>query len=197
MRDIDRLEQALKEIREADANCGAPDFLETRLRAAFRERHAPRPSFLARWWWAGAALASLLVAAAIWNSNRPAQPPAPVALRLPPALTPPPAEVKPPALPKVADLKRPRPKPRTAAPHPPTPSEPVNLEFTALPYAPPFDSYENGHVIRVRLPRQSIRGMGLEITGELSLLDRVPAQILMGQDGVARGIRLVRTSDMQ
>jgi hypothetical protein len=50
---------------------------------------------------------------------------------------------------------------------------------------------ESGHVVRVELPRTALVSMGLpmnpERAGEL-----VKADVLMGDDGVARAIRFVR-----
>jgi hypothetical protein len=73
---------------------------------------------------------------------------------------------------------------------------PDAVEFIALPYAPPMFPEDQGQVIRVRLPRQSMRRFGFPVNEE-RLADRIPADILMGEDGVARGIRLVRASDMR
>jgi hypothetical protein len=50
--------------------------------------------------------------------------------------------------------------------------------------------YEQGQVIRVRLPRQSLRDLGVVLRADRPM-DRIPAEILMGEDGVARGIRFV------
>jgi len=63
----------------------------------------------------------------------------------------------------------------------------VAEEFYAIPYAPPITAQDRGEVIRVRLPRQSLRSMGFPVNPE-RLFERVP-------DGIPRGIRLIRTSE--
>ena len=60
----------------------------------------------------------------------------------------------------------------------------------AIPYAPPFTRIDQGQVVRVRVPRQSLRSLGLPVN-EDRMFERVPADLLMGEDGVPRAIRFV------
>jgi hypothetical protein len=50
--------------------------------------------------------------------------------------------------------------------------------------------------MRVRLPRQSLRSLGIPVNEE-RMLEREPADILMGEDGLARGIRFVSASEQR
>jgi len=67
-------------------------------------------------------------------------------------------------------------------------------EFFAIPFAPPMTVQDRGEVIRVRLPRQSIRSLGIPINAD-RMSERIPADVLVGEDGIPRGIRLVRVGD--
>jgi hypothetical protein len=53
---------------------------------------------------------------------------------------------------------------------------------------------DRGEVVRVRLPRQSLRQFGIPVNPE-RLLERVPADVLVGEDGIPRGIRFIRTGE--
>jgi len=63
-------------------------------------------------------------------------------------------------------------------------------DFYRLPdtdYLPPMES---AMVVRVQLPVSSLRLMGLPVSEEQAG-DSVQADVLLGQDGLARGVRLV------
>ena len=72
-----------------------------------------------------------------------------------------------------------------------TPTRVPQREFIRLPYAPEFDPYEGGQVVRVSMPGASVRNLGLPV-----MVDRVQADVLLGDDGVARAIRLVSNSGL-
>jgi len=69
----------------------------------------------------------------------------------------------------------------------------IATQFMALPYAPPFDPADGGQVVRVRLPRAAMRTVGLPID-EDRWHERVPADVVLGQDGVARAVRFVKVA---
>lgn len=52
-------------------------------------------------------------------------------------------------------------------------------------------SADAGHVLRVELPRSALAGFGLPLNAERAG-ERVKADVLMGDDGIARAIRFVR-----
>jgi len=58
-------------------------------------------------------------------------------------------------------------------------------------YAAPLTDVESGQVIRVGLPRSALRSMGWPLP-EVPGAGLVPAEVLVGEDGLARAVRLVR-----
>jgi hypothetical protein len=67
----------------------------------------------------------------------------------------------------------------------------VATEFIPLVNAGPYTQAEEGHLVRVELPRSALASFGLSVNAEASG-GRVKADVLMGQDGIARAIRFVR-----
>jgi hypothetical protein len=67
----------------------------------------------------------------------------------------------------------------------------VATEFIPLVQAGPYTQAEEGHLVRVELPRSALASFGLPVNAEAAG-DRVKADVLMGQDGIARAIRFVR-----
>jgi hypothetical protein len=70
----------------------------------------------------------------------------------------------------------------------PPPREVVTEFFPLMEDPPPF---ERGELLRVSLPASAMRGVGLPVN-EDRLTDRVQADVLVGQEGLARAIRFVR-----
>ena len=67
----------------------------------------------------------------------------------------------------------------------------VATEFIPLVQAGPYTQAEEGHLVRVELPRSALASFGLPVNAEAPA-GRVKADVLMGQDGIARAIRFVR-----
>lgn len=67
----------------------------------------------------------------------------------------------------------------------------VATEFIPLVPAGPYTQAEEGHLVRVELPRSALASFGLPVNAEAQG-GRVKADVLMGQDGIARAIRFVR-----
>ncbi|HEX8150427.1 MAG TPA: hypothetical protein VF591_24805 [Pyrinomonadaceae bacterium] len=67
----------------------------------------------------------------------------------------------------------------------------VATEFIPLTQAGPYTQAEEGHIVRVELPRSALASFGLPVNAE-TWGGRVKADVLMGQDGIARAIRFVR-----
>jgi len=65
-------------------------------------------------------------------------------------------------------------------------------EFVPLPYATGFDDVDAVQVVQVEMSRTALAGLGY--TGSLAVGDgaAVRAELLVGNDGVARGIRFVQ-----
>lgn len=62
--------------------------------------------------------------------------------------------------------------------------------FYPLPEAEALPPLENAVVVRVQLPVSSLESMGVPVAGEQPD-GSVQADLLLGQDGLARGVRLV------
>lgn len=201
MKDTEQLEQALKLLRDADAERGASPFAETRLRAAFRQHHAAkRRAFSFRWASLAGALACTAVVA--WRLATPTAVEAPEPVRPAPPAVAAAAPVTPQVVkqePPVVARKR-AVAPVTVAKSAPKPradrEEAEVQDFIAIPYAPPLTSWDRGQVMRVRLPRQTLRSFGIPVNEE-RMFERVPADLLMGEDGVARAIRFVSASELR
>jgi len=72
----------------------------------------------------------------------------------------------------------------------PSVSEPQAAEFVPLVYGDPLADVDAVHVVRVAVARSALAGYGLPVSGrpEASV---VSADVLVGQDGLARAIRFV------
>jgi len=73
----------------------------------------------------------------------------------------------------------------------PAVEEEADAGFYPLPEAEALPSVESAMVVRVQLPVSSLELMGVPI-GEERADTSVQADILLGQDGLARGVRLVQ-----
>ncbi len=60
-----------------------------------------------------------------------------------------------------------------------------------MPEAEALPALENAMVVRVQLPVSSLQLMGFPVTEERAGVS-VQAELLLGQDGLARGVRLVQ-----
>jgi len=72
----------------------------------------------------------------------------------------------------------------------------VATDFIALTSAAELSSMESGQLVRVMLPRSSMASFGLPFNQELREKP-VAAQVLIGQDGVARAIRFLQDPDVR
>jgi hypothetical protein len=72
----------------------------------------------------------------------------------------------------------------------PAETQEVATELLRLPFAPQFTAEDRGQLVRVRLPRESMRSFGLPVN-EDRLDPAVKADVLIGEDGIARAIRFV------
>ena len=67
----------------------------------------------------------------------------------------------------------------------------VATEFIPLMQGVPYPPAEEAHLVRVELPRAALASFGLPV-GADSAGGRVKADVLLGEDGIARAIRFVR-----
>jgi hypothetical protein len=68
--------------------------------------------------------------------------------------------------------------------------------FIALPYADDGMASEGGTVVRVILSRPALASLGLPVT-DIGVGDRIPADIVVSEDGAPQAIRLVAQSDTE
>lgn len=85
------------------------------------------------------------------------------------------------------------PTPRAPAARETYDAAPAELATEFLPLLEPgsLHAIESGHVVRVRLPRSSLVAMGLPMNPDRAG-ESITADVLLGEDGVARAIRFVR-----
>ena len=90
------------------------------------------------------------------------------------------------------EAPKPAPAPAVAAAHfvAPIGEEEGDASFYPLPEAEALPAVENAMVVRVQLPASSLQLMGVPV-GEESGDSSVQADLLLGEDGLARGVRLV------
>ena len=70
------------------------------------------------------------------------------------------------------------------------PAREITTDFLPLVYGDDLSSYEGGQLIRVRLPSEALAYFGLPAHGFSG--ERVPADVLLAEDGTARAVRFVR-----
>jgi hypothetical protein len=171
----DQVLAALKALAAHDREREAPGEVEVRVRQAFRRaKKQRRMKSMALWSLAAAAVVAAILLAIPHKHSSPAvvTKPAP-----PPQLA---TVVEPPTAPQI------RPVRRRIAPKPP---REIATEFFPLMDVPlPF---ERGELLRVIVPASTMRSVGLPVNEE-HLADRVQADVLVGEEGLARAIRFVR-----
>jgi len=166
-----------RDLREMGSE-GAPGHVETRLRAAFRERQTRRPL------WLPIAVAATVVMAAglgYWI-RRPAErvPPPPVLA----------AHVAPPraAFQKVRPVVPVR---QSAIRNPQSAMAEVATDFFPLQYVPDARTLGDGALVRVSMPRAAMTTFGFPVDIERRQ-ERIQADVVLGGDGMARAIRFVQ-----
>ena len=70
-------------------------------------------------------------------------------------------------------------------------AEDTEADFYPLPEAEGLPPIENATVIRVQMPLASLQLMGVAVN-ETAAAEPIQADILLGQDGLGRGVRLVQ-----
>ena len=172
---------ALRALAEEDCGLEAPKHVEARLMQAFRQKQSRR-----RWriglGWSLAAAAAIVVLLAGMRGRRPE---ARQTQYAPPqfvATAPAPVEIVEPPAPAPVRKARPVERPANLQPR-----EIVTEFFPLMDGAPPF---ERGELLRVTVPMSTMRKVGLPVN-ENRLGDKVYADVLVGQEGLARAIRFV------
>ena len=202
-----QLSLGLRALAESTSVEGVPEAMGRRLREIFVERQGvnvaagqqqpvvSRTVPLRRALAAAAAIVVLAAAAAWWRSARSVEPESTVVQSVPPSTSTPTAEPIVDALtPSVSAAtgrsnsghRGPRVRPRRVQ----APRLAAATGFVGLPGAVGLPDFESGQIIRVEIPLTSLPTYGLEIVPDARDVP-VQADVLVGQDGQARAIRLV------
>jgi hypothetical protein len=158
----------LHSLAEYDRELKASPQVERQLVAAFRRRKIHRRVA----WSAGVAAVIAAMTPLLWMPRMAPLPQIHVASPSPPAL-----EARQPTLVRVPSRAMARP-----------PREVVTEFFPLMDPAPPM---ERGELLRVEVPASAMRLVGLPVREE-NLADRIQADVLVGEEGMARAIRFVR-----
>jgi hypothetical protein len=70
------------------------------------------------------------------------------------------------------------------------PARPANDGFIPVPYATPIGQYERADLVRVNVPISALAQWGLPVSG-FNPDQRVDAEVVIGEDGLARAVRLI------
>ncbi|HEY4087758.1 MAG TPA: hypothetical protein VGM43_17585 [Bryobacteraceae bacterium] len=178
-----RLSAAMGALAERAADVSAPPSVE---QAILAELSAVSAYARRRWIYAGvgAALAAS-VAMALWLGSGPA--PKKIEAHVSPTLPATVVEASAPVPMETASVQAPvkralkrrvKPAPRPEAP------------FIAIPYTPPLDPRERVDVVRMDVPVAALIAAGLPV-GTADPASHVRTDVLLGQDGRARAVRLV------
>ncbi len=174
-----QLTAALHSLAASSPREASPE-LEARLAAAFRRQTKKRKLFR----WIPAVAATAAAAAFLAILIRPTSvPPPPAAITYQaaaPALTVSTAPVTP----------GPRRRHTVRRPAPAPPNE-VATSFFALPEARDLPPAEAATLVRVQVPRSTMRLVGLPVNEERAN-EGIRADMLLGQDGIARAVRFVQ-----
>jgi hypothetical protein len=197
------LTAALRALSTEAQTWQASPELEHRLQAAFdaaRQTSAPPspPAVPAERWVYALAIAAI-VALAAWVGSRAPRPPAAPATAAAPSRPPAPASSSPlvsaPAVAAVAPAEQPAvSRPRRSRPMAAPAARVRSVEFVALPSAVGLPALESGSVVRIQVPVGALPGYGVDIVPN-ALKTTVEADVLVGQDGQPRAIRLVTAEE--
>lgn len=178
------LASALEAVAQDSADLEAPAHFEPVLVSAFREhrrslerkQHRQRRTRL-RWleWSALAAAAAVLLAIGAWNFSRP---------RVNGTKTNP-SVVTTPANSNANGAAQQTASVETAT------AEDSNSDFVPVPYGESLSSDDSGLVVRVSLTRSALGSLGYPVD-EVHAGDVVQADLLVGEDGLPRAVRLVQ-----
>lgn len=214
LREERALTLGLRALAVKDEGRGASGAVESALLAAFRDSSrpapvaAPSPAWRRSSWTLAAAAALLLACGLLAYRAMQREPRGPDNLTMAPPSVAPPLSVAPAAVtsqtasgPGARTERRPRAVRReTPAPRPPFIRDEMTLygegaevatDFMPLAYSERPTPMESGQLIRVQMPRSALANFGLPVNIERADTT-VKADLLVGEDGLARAIRFVR-----
>jgi hypothetical protein len=154
----------------ADGTREAPAEIEQQLRAEFRRHHLRRKMLRLSGAFSASAAAGIVLI--LWVHNETPKTTPVSAAVVEHAVAAPAAQIGPAAQIQIGD-------------------EESDASFYPLPEAEALPAVENAMVVRVQLPVSSLQLMGVPVSEERADAS-VQADLLLGQDGLARGVRLVQ-----
>jgi len=192
--DLDKL---LGALREDTRGVEAPRHVEAALLTAFRtQARAPARHVWIPWAIAAAAMVAIVGGTGVWMLDQPV--PAPPAVKLVVAG---PAPAFATELPSKTLAVASRPGKRAARPRvaPPEPravpataaATEVATDFMPLEDTVTLPPIESGHILRVQLPQSTMMRFGFPVNPD-RMMEPVKADVVFGQDGIARAVRFVR-----
>lgn len=181
--DAEELAAILKGVSTDSRSLGAPESTEWSLMAAFRASKAEgsrrwKPRWRPVLGWASAAAVAFLLAFATWGGT-PLHRSQPVT-----------ASNVGSSVPAVANAKTQH--PQLAAQSRNASSAPVS-GFVPVPFAGGFARGDSGEIVRVQVPRAALAELGYPVD-EVQGQGMVQADLLVGEDGWPRAVRIVRES---
>jgi len=178
----DSVHDLLRALAEADASVEAPPEIEARLRNRFRARKRQRAWRRSGMWAASAAavIALIFVFAGRKSSVAPVNDEVVVS---PPVTTLP-------EVPAVTASETAVQSSRRAIALRVRPRQEIVTDF--FPLMDPAPPFERGQLLRVELPASAMQMVGLPVH-EQRLADRVQADVLLGEEGLPRAIRFVKS----
>jgi hypothetical protein len=191
-----QLTEGLRALAAATASAAPSAEMELQLRAAFVAQHPPSAP---AWWKVAAAAAAVVMAGGWWwaTSQAPDAPRHDAAAQAKAVVAPPTAPAS--SQPAPAPGSLPTPREAAALEHRTSGAPPVrasrqrpssgDTSFVVLPAAASLPDFESGVIVRMELPQAALPAYGLEIVP--GRRTPVEADLLIGQDGQARAIRLV------
>jgi hypothetical protein len=184
MTQTESLDFALQSLASRELGAQAPLRVEAALLEVFRRGKLRADRRRTQWRLAAlAAAATMLVALGLSLRQRPAPNPNPTpAMNAEAGVQSLRADV---AMPQVAPQARERKSEATE-----TDLAEYATAYVSLPYASDPDTLEGGAVVRVVLSRPALASLGLPVT-DVGSPDQIPADIVLGEDGVPQAIRLV------
>jgi hypothetical protein len=188
------LEKLLAELGGQTRRAEAPKHVEAALLSAFRaQSNKPVPRMWTRWALAAAAAIAIVIGTGVWKLNQPldALPPVKLATAAPapPPVQPASVQAAPPVVAKrLRRTTRPRAVPAQVEG---SPTQEVATDFMPLEDTLTLPPLESGHILRVQMPRSTMMRFGLPVNPD-RMLEPVKADVVFGQDGIARAVRFVR-----
>ena len=191
---VESLDFALRTLGTEHTEQQAPPRLETQLRGEFLRHKAAASRSGVRWQVAAlGTAAAMLLALGVSLRRYLAPAPSPAAAPRNASLSSGGSASS--AGPSVVDSSQSSADQQTTAAENQTPEAESATAFVPLPYADGSVSSDGGAIVRVVLSRQALASLGVPVT-DMGATDRIPADIVVSEDGAPQAIRLVSQAQL-